>query len=79
MTIPRCTVCDRIAIIEIDTGVFLCKRCETILEREFPNFKSSFSGADTAGTAAADAEPAPCIAAANQFPDMPEFLRRTAA
>lgn len=75
MTIPRCTVCDRIAIIEIDNGVFLCKRCETILKREFPNFRA---GAKPAEAAAADAEPAPCIAAANQFPDMPKFLRRVA-
>lgn len=37
MTAPRCSACDRFAIVEIEDGFFLCKRCETILKREFPN------------------------------------------
>lgn len=52
MNVPRCSACQRIAIVEIEDNVFLCKRCETIFKREFPNAARSLS----------DLSPAPALA-----------------
>lgn len=43
MTAPRCTICDRIAVTEVEPGFVLCRRCEVILKREFPNVARQLS------------------------------------
>lgn len=42
-TAPRCSACDRFAIVEIEDGFFLCARCHTILKREFPHVGRQFT------------------------------------
>lgn len=78
MKVPRCTVCDRIAVVEVEPGFVLCSRCEIILKREFPTVARKLS--DPSPTPALAVMPGSIeqAAKANQFPDIPEFLRRVA-
>ncbi len=82
MNAPRCSACDRFAIVEIEEGFFLCRRCEVILCKQFPDTAKRAKSVASTETATSETTElpadAPTSGAADTFPPLPDFLARVA-
>lgn len=62
MNAPRCSACDRFAIVEIEDNVLLCRRCEVILRKQFPNVARRLSDLSPATATAASGSASSAVA-----------------